>query len=1084
MVDWMRQKSAKKAKERLNTGFVIVIIILNDKLMACLCKPVIYMGYLLLYILKPNTIRNMNLFTKLTTKAAGHVTALALCFGTTHLQAQFTAGNVVVLQVGDGSAALNSAGTALILKEYTPAGVAGYVLSIPTTTATNGLVTSGSATSEGLISRSSDKSFIIVPGYFANAGTASIAGTTSTVAPRGVGRVSANGTYSLVATSTSFFSGNNIRGAASNGTDYWAAGANDGIDYFGTSAPAATIANTTTNTRAIGIFAGNLMYSTGSGSTTRGIYQISGMPSSGSNTATQILATGSTSSAYGFAMDAGGTIMYVADDRAFTTTSAQAGGIQKYTWNGSAWTFQYTLQCAGTSTIGARGLAVDFSGTNPIVYASTAEGSANRLIAITDAGATSGSSATLLATAATNTIFRGVALSPESCIAPAIGAVSAGSAICAGQTLSLSANTSAGTAPFTYTWTGAGSISSANSSSTSVVNATSGNYTITVSNACGTATAAVTATVNSLPAITTNSATICAGANAILNAGGASTYTWSTTENTQTISVNPTSTTAYTVMGTDANGCVGTNTANVMVNSLPAVTASSATNCAGAPASLTAGGANTYTWSTTATGSTIVVMPASSTNYTVTGTDGNGCANTATASVTTSTLPVITVNTPTTCAGNAATLIASGANTYTWSTTATTFSITDSPMTTATYTVSGTDNNGCVGMATTSIVVNALPAVNSTSATICAGGTATLTASGASTYTWSTTENTSTITASPSAPANYTVTGTDANGCVNMAIGSVNVTSAPGMAVNSATICAGSTATLTASGVSTYTWSNGDNTASTIVSPSSTTVYTVSGQASGCGVVTASNTAAVNVNPLPSVSISSVSPVCINANTVSLSGSPAGGSFMGTGVSGSSFNPAASGAGTFTLSYMYTDANSCSNTAMTSVAVHALPTVSIAPVAGPLCTNSPSFALSGSPAGGSFSGTGVSGNDFSPATAGVGTFTVSYMYTDANSCANSNTTTVTVSSCTGIENIQKDASFSVYPNPAKDVLNVQFDNNGNTVIEVYDALGNMVYTAETSQDHAVINTGSLNKGLYFVRLKGSHIQATSRFIKD
>lgn len=1026
----------------------------------------------------------MNLFTKLTTRTAASVAALAFCFGATQLQAQFTAGNVVVMQVGDGSAALSSAGTALFLKEYTPAGVASYSMAIPTTTAANGLVTSGSATSEGLITRSADKSYIIIPGYFANAGTASIAGTSSTVAPRGIGKVSASGGYTLAA-SGSFFSANNIRSATSDGAgNYWGSGANDGIDYFGTTTASATVVTTTTNNRVIGIFAGNLMYSSGSGSTARGIYQVSGLPVSGTTTATEILATGSTSSPYGFAVDAAGTTLYVADDRAFSSTSTQAGGVQKYTWNGSAWTFQYTLQCGNASTIGARGLVVDFSGTNPVLYVTTAEGSANRLISMTDAGAASGSSATLLATAATNTIFRGVAFSPESCVAPAISTVSAGSAICAGQTLNLSAATSAGTAPFTYTWTGAGSFGSANTSSTSVTGATASNYTITVSNACGTATAAVTATVNALPTITTNSATICAGDAAILNASGANTYTWSTTANTQTIAVSPSSMTVYTVMGTDANGCVGTNTAAVMVNSLPVVTASSATNCAGQAVSLNAGGANTYTWSTSATGGTIVVMPGSSTSYTVMGTDANGCVNSATASVTTNTLPVLSVNTPTTCAGDVATLIASGANTYTWSTTATTFSITDNPMMTASYTVSGTDNNGCVGMATTSIVVNALPSVSSTSATICSGGTATLTASGANTYTWSTTENTASISVSPGSAANYTVTGTDLNGCVNTAIGSVNVTSAPSITVNSATICAGSSATLTASGVSTYSWSTGATTATLSVSPSSTAVYTVTGTASGCGAVTASNIAVVNVNSLPSVSLSSVSPVCVNAGTVSLSGAPAGGAYMGTGVTGSSFDPATAGAGTYTVSYMYTDANSCSNTAMASVTVNALPTVSITPLTGPFCSNSPSVALTGSPAGGLFSGTGVTGSNFSPAMAGIGTFTISYLYTYANSCANSNTTTVTVSSCTGIENIQKAASFSVYPNPAKDVLNVQFENEDPAIIEVYDALGNAVYTAEASQNHAVINTSSFSKGLYFVRIKSSHTQATTRFIKD
>ena len=94
----------------------------------------------------------------------------------------------------------------------------------------------------------------------------------------------------------------------------------------------------------------------------------------------------------------------VADD-----TASAAGGIQRWDFNGSSWALTYTLG-TGAANLGARGLAVDFSGANPVIYATTAEGAANRLITLTDTGAAS--SATTLATAPANEIFRGLEFTP------------------------------------------------------------------------------------------------------------------------------------------------------------------------------------------------------------------------------------------------------------------------------------------------------------------------------------------------------------------------------------------------------------------------------------------------------------------------------------------------------------------------------------------------------------------------------------------------------------------------------------------------------------------------------------------------
>lgn len=191
--------------------------------------------------------------------------------------------------------------------------------------------------------------------------------------------------------------------------------------------------------------------------------------------------------------------------------------------------------------------------------------------------------------------------------------------ICAGKTFTL---IPAGASTYTY---------SSGSSLVSPLNTTT--YSITGKNAMGclSSNAAIaTVTVNALPQITVNSGTICSGQIFTIVPSGALTYSYSSTFAT----VAPTITTSYSVTGTDVNGCKSGAAAIsvVNVNANPVISASSSASviCSGENALLLAIGADTYSWSTGATGNSTVVHPTATVIYTVTGTNTNGCFATLT----------------------------------------------------------------------------------------------------------------------------------------------------------------------------------------------------------------------------------------------------------------------------------------------------------------------------------------------------------------------------------------------------------------------------------------------------------------------
>ena len=151
----------------------------------------------------------------------------------------------------------------------------------------------------------------------------------------------------------------------------------------------------------------------------------------------------------------------------------------------------------------------------------------------------------------------------------------------------------------------------------------------------------------------------------------------------------------------------------------------------------------------------------------------------------------------------------------------------------------------------------------------------------------------------------------------------------------------------------------------------------------------------VIVHPLPIVTAGSYGPTCVTASPLSLSGLPAGGTWSGSGVSGSMFTPSVAGAGTIWVYYSYTDENGCSSVDSTEIVVNEIPRLDPGTY-GPLCVSASPVFLQGTPAGGTWSGTGVSGSTFDPSVAGVGTHAVNYSVTITGGCVTDTTIEIEV----------------------------------------------------------------------------------------
>ncbi len=522
------------------------------------------------------------------------------------------------------------------------------------------------------------------------------------------------------------------------------------------------------------------------------------------------------------------------------------------------------------------------------------------------------------------------------------------------------------------------------------------------------------------------------------NISGANASTYTTATLSQTTYYQVTSSCSY------SNLSATTAATAVTINALPSVTTTigNSSICSGSSTTISASGASTYSWSpstglSATTGTTMTASPTTTVTYTVTGTDGNGCINTATRAVTVNTPPSITASggASTVCRGTTTTLSASGGTSYTWSPatglSATTGSVvTFSGTVTTTYTVTGTNASGCSSTATRTITVIALPTVSTTAGAtaICNGSSTTITAAGASTYSWTPATGISattgtTVMFSGTATNTYTVTGTDGNGCSSTASRTITVNSIPTVTTTAgaAAICNGASTTITAAGATTYSWTPATGISATTgatvtFSGSATNTYTVTGtSASGCS---ATATRTITVNALPTVSTTAgATAICNGASTtITATGATTYSWTPATGISATTGATVTfSGTATNTYTVTGTDGNGCSSTASRTITVNALPTVTFtsAPAATICSGTSVAYTTQSGQTSYVWSVSGVGGTDYTITSGGIGstnnsvtlawnttgTKTVTVTYTNGNGCtgtaATASTTVIT-----------------------------------------------------------------------------------------
>jgi hypothetical protein len=347
--------------------------------------------------------------------------------------APFTAGNLLVERIGNGSTTLSSAAAQVNVLEVTTAGALAQTLSTQFQNS-NLQSDSGSASSNGYLGTGGGQ-YLAVSGHNAAVGTAGVAGLNNKVAQiidATTGNVVTRVTFPTggpSGTPPSPYAGNNFRSIIPTGSNTFYTGGHSsgspttaGVWYYDGSAFTQLSTTNPTNLRNVEIYNNQLYFSTGSGTT--GIYTMgTGLPTTGGQTPTLVPGMTATNP-YGFVMfdtnaDSVLDLAYVADEG-----TATGGGLKKFTFSAGTWTNQWSLlnnpnlSLSGTTAtgfVGIRGLAGSFSGGVATLFATTTETTNNRLISITDTLSSTPTTFTALQSAGTNYVFRGVdvAIVPE-----------------------------------------------------------------------------------------------------------------------------------------------------------------------------------------------------------------------------------------------------------------------------------------------------------------------------------------------------------------------------------------------------------------------------------------------------------------------------------------------------------------------------------------------------------------------------------------------------------------------------------------------------------------------------------------------
>lgn len=271
-----------------------------------------------------------------------------------------------------------------------------------------------------------------------------------------------------------------------------------------------------------------------------------------------------------------------------------------------------------------------------------------------------------------------------------------------------------------------------------------------------------------------------------------------------------------------------------------------------------------------------------------------------------------------------------------------------------------------------------------------------------------------------------------------------------------------------------YLW-NDNSTAQTLTVSSSGIFYVELTDSNGCANT---DTISVIVNSLPVVDLGVDTAAC---GQITLDAGNNGNIFSwNTGDTLQTIDVTASGDYFVTV----TDGNSCSATDTTSIVIYANPNVSASVSDSMPCVYDGDVTLNGTPAGGTWSGPGVTGQLFDPSV-GVGSQTLMYDYTDGNGCSGSVAVEIVVDNCAGIDEVTAETAVIAFPNPNSGSFQLSIKGfYGETTVSVYDMTGQQVYNTQLAglngNATAQVNFKPLSTGMYLVKVMNATQMATVR----
>lgn len=563
---------------------------------------------------------------------------------------------------------------------------------------------------------------------------------------------------------------------------------------------------------------------------------------------------------------------------------------------------------------------------------------------------------------------------------------------------------------------------------------------------------------------------ICGSGSVVLSAGNTSiAQMWSTNATTPTITVS--SAGSYNVTVLDTNGCSLRDTTNVVVASLPTPSlGSDVTVCGSTVLDANIAGMN-YLWSDNSTNQTLTVT--SSGTYSVVVTDpATGCTDDDDVIVTVNALPVVALGSDITqCEGTATLDAGNPGQSYLWSDNSSAQTLVVNA--TGTYYVTVTDiSTSCSSADTIDVTINTNPVVNLGADTATCAMAVTLDAGNAGlNFLWS--DMSTNQMASAMVSGTYYVDVTDPmTGCMGSDTIDVAINANPVVNLGGDQTQCGGTVTLDAGNPGfIYMWLDSSATQTVTAASTGTYAVVVTDPATGCS---GTDSVMVTINATLTVDLGADTTTC--GGTVVLDAGP----FLSVDFLWSDSTTAqtltVSTSGSYYVTVVDT-ATGCTGTDTVSVTINSLPNVTFTLSSGTLCADDASLTLSGGlPAGGTYSGPGVTAGIFDPSV-GAGNHTITYMYTDVNGCSNSATQSITVSACVGINEQSADA-VRIYPNPSTGLLTIVSGSPEN-VVTVFNAIGETVMTQQSNTTQVTIDLSAQTNGIYFVQVtneSGTHYE--------